>query len=156
MTKKVEGALSAKGMKIALVASRFNGSVVDNLLLGAMDAFVRTGGAESDACVYRAPGAFEIPQVLRKVLAMKRFDGIVCLGAVIRGGTPHFDYIAAAVARGVSMIAADSSTPIAFGVLTTDTIEQAVERSGAKAGNKGFDAAMSAIEMANLFRAMDA
>jgi 6,7-dimethyl-8-ribityllumazine synthase len=149
-----EGALSARGMKIAIIASRFNDYIVDSLLAGAIDAIKRSGGKDEDITVYRAPGAFEIPQVLKWVVGRGGVDGVICLGAVIRGATPHFDYVAGAVARGVSHIAADSSIPISFGVLTTDTIEQAIERAGTKAGNKGFEAAMSAIEMVNLHRSI--
>lgn len=155
MTKTYEGTLVASGLKIAIVASRFNSTIVDSLIAGAVDAVKRSGGDESAISIYRAPGSFEIPQVLRKVLAKGGCDAVVCLGAVIRGATPHFEYVAGAVARGVSQIASESSVPVTFGVLTTDTIEQAIERSGTKAGNKGFDAAMAAIEMANLLRSMD-
>jgi 6,7-dimethyl-8-ribityllumazine synthase len=153
--KTFEGNLTAAGMKIAIVASRFNGMIVESLIAGARDAIVRSGGRDDAIAVFRAPGSFEIPQLLRRVVGRGGFDAVVCLGAVIRGATPHFDYVAGAVARGVSQVAAEASIPITFGVLTTDTIEQAVERSGTKAGNKGFDAAMAAIEMVNLYRTMD-
>ncbi len=150
-----EGNLTGAGMKIAIVASRFNGYIVDSLIGGAKDAILRSGGKDQDIAIFRAPGAFEIPQVLRRVVKRGGFDAVVCLGAVIRGSTPHFDYVAGAVARGVAEVASEASIPISFGVLTTDTIEQAVERAGTKAGNKGFDAAMAAIEMVNLYRSMD-
>lgn len=151
-----EGNLTAGGMKIALVAGRFNSTIVDSLIAGAIDAIRRSGGKQDDIALYRAPGSFEIPQVLRRVVARGGIDAVVCLGAVIRGGTPHFEYVAQAVARGVAEVASTASIPITFGVLTCDTIEQAIERSGTKAGNKGFDAAIAAIEMVNLYRTMEA
>jgi 6,7-dimethyl-8-ribityllumazine synthase len=150
-----EGNLTATGMKIALVASRFNGYIVDSLISGAKDAIVRSGARDQDISIFRAPGAFEIPQILAKVVARGGFDAVVCLGAVIRGATPHFEHVAGAVTRGVAQVAAEASIPITFGVLTTDTIEQAIERAGSKAGNKGIEAAMAAIEMVNLYRALD-
>jgi 6,7-dimethyl-8-ribityllumazine synthase len=155
MPKSVEGKLSSGGLKIAVIAARFNGFIVDQLVAGAVDAVVRTGGREQDVTVFRAPGAFEVPQVLRRVLARGGFDAVVCLGAVIRGATPHFEHVAGAVSTGVARLAAEADVPVAFGVLTTDTIEQAIERAGTKAGNKGFEAAMAAIEMANLYRAIE-
>lgn len=151
-----EGNLTAGGMKIALVAGRFNSTIVDSLIAGAIDAIRRSGGKQDDIALYRVPGSFEIPQVLRRVVARGGIDAVVCLGAVIRGGTPHFEYVAQAVARGVAEVASTASIPITFGVLTCDTIEQAIERSGTKAGNKGFDAAIAAIEMVNLYRTMEA
>ena len=147
-----EGALSAAGLRIAIVAARFNGLIVESLIDGAIDAFVRTGGLEQDITIVRCPGAFEVPQVVRRVVQRGGVDAIVALGAVIRGSTPHFDYVAGEAARGIAGAAATADIPISFGVLTTDTIEQALERAGTKAGNKGFDAAMSAIEMASLLR----
>jgi 6,7-dimethyl-8-ribityllumazine synthase len=150
--KEVSGQLSSKGMRLAIIAGRFNGLIVESLVRGAVDAVLRTGGRDEDVTVYWVPGAFEIPQLLRRVVAKGGHDAVVCLGAVIRGATPHFEYVAGAAARGVAEIAASASVPIAFGVLTTETIEQAIERAGTKAGNKGFDAAMAAIEMASLFR----
>ena len=149
-----EGNLTAAGMKIALVAGRFNSTIVESLIAGAVDAIRRSGGKPDDIALYRAPGSFEIPQVLRRVVARGGIDAAVCLGAVIRGGTPHFEYVAQAVARGVAEVASTASIPITFGVLTCDTIEQAIERSGTKAGNKGFEAARAAIELATLYRAM--
>ncbi|MCG8419333.1 MAG: 6,7-dimethyl-8-ribityllumazine synthase [Proteobacteria bacterium] len=151
-----EGELSSKGLRIALVCGRFNQLIVQPLLDGAIDAIGRTGGRRDDSAVFWCPGSFEIPQLLRRVVGTGAFDAAVCLGAVIRGATPHFDYVAGAVARGVAHIAQSAAIPITFGVITTDTIEQALERAGTKAGNKGFDAAMAAIEMACLYRAIDA
>jgi 6,7-dimethyl-8-ribityllumazine synthase len=142
---------------VAIIAARFNGLIVESLIRGAIDALVRTGGREEDVTVMWVPGAFEIPQLLRKVVARTdRFDAVVCLGAVIRGATPHFDYVAGAAASGVAEVARSAGMPVSFGVLTTDSIEQALERAGSKAGNKGFDATMAAIEMASLFRAVEA
>jgi 6,7-dimethyl-8-ribityllumazine synthase len=155
MPKSVEGKLSSSGLKVAVIAARFNGFIVDQLVAGAIDAVTRTGGRDQDVTVFRAPGAFEIPQVLRRVLAKGGYDAVVCLGAVIRGATPHFEHVAGAVSTGVAKLAAEADVPVAFGVLTTETIEQAIERAGTKAGNKGFEAAMAAIEMANLYRAIE-
>ena len=148
----VEGQLSAAGLRAAIVAGRFNAFIVDQLVDGAVDAFRRSGAEESAISIYRAPGSFEIPQVARRVLERGGIDCLVCVGAVIRGGTPHFEYVAGAVASGVAELARTAKIPITFGVLTTDTIEQAIERAGTKAGNKGFDAALAAIEMSSLFR----
>ena len=147
-----EGNLSAAGLKFAIVVARFNSFVTDRLLVGALDALGRSGGSESDVEVFRVPGAWEMPVVVRAIAQQKRHDGIICLGAVIRGDTPHFDYVAGPAASGLAHIASETGIPVAFGVLTTNTVEQAVDRSGAKSGNKGFDAAMTAIEMANLLR----
>jgi len=152
MAKVYEGQLSSTGLRLAIVASRFNGLIVEPLVAGAIDAFVRTGGKDDDVAVFRCPGSFEIPQVARKVVDKGGYDMVVCLGAVIRGATPHFDHVANAVSRGVAEVAGRSPVPVTFGVLTTDTIEQALERAGTKAGNKGFDAAMAAIEMVGLYR----
>ena len=154
MPTVIEGALSAAGLRFALVASRFNGLVVDPLIQGAIDAIVRSGGKDADITVVRCPGAFELPQVVRQVLARGGVDAVIALGAVIRGSTPHFDYVAGECAKGVAAAAASATVPVVFGVLTTDTIEQALERAGTKAGNKGFDAALSAIEMAGLWKAL--
>lgn len=154
MPKVYEGKLSSAGLRIGVVCGRFNGFIVQSLLEGAIDAVVRTGGGDDHISVYWCPGAYEIPQVLREVVARGGHDALVCLGAVIRGSTPHFDHVAGAVAKGVAQVAAHAEVPITFGVLTTDTIEQAIERAGTKAGNKGFDAAMAAIEMANLYRTL--
>lgn len=155
MAKEIHGQLSSRGVKLALIAGRFNGLIVESLVRGAIDAVVRTGGREEDVTVYWVPGSFEIPQLLRAVVAKGGVDAVVCLGAVIRGATPHFDHVAGAVSSGVAQVAAGAGIPITFGVLTTDTIEQAIERAGTKAGNKGFDAAMAAIEMVSLFRIVE-
>lgn len=152
MTVSIEGGLNAQGLKAALVASRFNDFIVSRLIDGAVDALVRHGASSEDITIARVPGAFEIPQTLSRVVRSGKYDVVIALGAVIRGSTPHFDYIAAEVAKGVAHIALESTVAVSFGVLTTDTIEQAIERAGSKAGNKGAEAAMSAIEMANLFK----
>lgn len=152
MTVSIEGGLNAQGLKTALVASRFNDFIVSRLIDGAVDALVRHGASSEDITIARVPGAFEIPQTLSRVVRSGKYDIVIALGAVIRGSTPHFDYIAAEVAKGVAHIALESTVAVSFGVLTTDTIEQAIERAGSKAGNKGAEAAMSAIEMANLFK----
>jgi 6,7-dimethyl-8-ribityllumazine synthase len=154
MPKITEGKLTAKGLKFGIVVSRFNDFICDHLLSGAMDVLVRNGAEDGDIEVFKVPGAFEIPQAAKKVALSKRFDAVICLGAVIRGATPHFEYIAAEVSKGVAMIGLESEVPVTFGVLTTDNLEQAIERAGTKAGNKGWDAALSAIEMANLYREM--
>lgn len=156
MSRVHEGKLDSTGLRVALVCGRFNHFVVDPLVKGAVDAVVRTGGSRDAVAIFWCPGAYEIPQVLRKVVATRQFDAVVCIGAVIRGATPHFDYVAGEASKGVAQIAASSEIPISFGILTTDTIEQAIERAGTKAGNKGFDAAMAAIEMVNLYRQIDA
>ncbi len=153
MPAYIEGNLSSQGLRIALVASRFNSFVTDRLVEGAIDAVVRTGGDPEELRVYKVPGAFEIPLVAKRLASSERFDAVVCLGAVIRGSTPHFDYVASEVAKGVAQVALETGVPVSFGVLTTDTLEQAIERAGSKAGNKGFEAAMAAIETANLLRA---
>ncbi|NOY46154.1 6,7-dimethyl-8-ribityllumazine synthase [Deferrisoma camini] len=149
----VEGKLSSQGLRIALVTSRFNSFVTDRLVEGAVDAVARTGGDPDEIRVYKVPGAFEIPLVAKRLATSGRFDAVVCLGAVIRGSTPHFDYVASEVAKGVAQVALEAGIPVTFGVLTTDTLEQAIERAGSKAGNKGFEAAMAAIETVNLLRA---
>lgn len=154
MPRVFEGKLSAKGLKFGIVVSRFNDFICDRLLSGALDVLMRNGAEEGDVEIFKVPGAFEIPQVARKMVLAKKYDAVVCLGAVIRGATPHFDYIAAEVSKGVAMIGLESEIPVTFGVLTTDTLEQAIERAGSKAGNKGWDAALAAIEMANLYQAM--
>ena len=153
MPAYIEGNLSSQGLRIALVASRFNSFVTDRLVEGAIDAIVRTGGDPEELRVYKVPGAFEIPLVAKHLASSERFDAVVCLGAVIRGSTPHFDYVASEVAKGVAQVALETGVPVSFGVLTTDTLEQAIERAGSKAGNKGFEAAMAAVETANLLRA---
>ena len=152
--RTVEGKLTAAGLKVAIVAGRFNAFIVDKLVEGAIDCLVRHGCAEGDITVYRCPGAFEIPQVARRVVEHGGIDAVLCVGAVIRGSTPHFDYVAGEAAKGIGHLAMASKVPVTFGVLTTESIEQAIERAGTKAGNKGFDAAMAAIEMVALFRAI--
>jgi 6,7-dimethyl-8-ribityllumazine synthase len=156
MPNIIEGTLSAQGLRFAIVASRFNSLVVEPLVAGAIDAIVRTGGDHNAITIVRCPGAWELPQVTRQVAARGGVDAIIALGAVIRGSTPHFDYVAGEAAKGIAGVAAQTSIPVVFGVLTTDTIEQAFERAGCKAGNKGFDAAMAAIETAQLFAALAA
>jgi 6,7-dimethyl-8-ribityllumazine synthase len=154
MPTTIEGTLSAAGLRFAIVASRFNSLIVESLVSGAIDAIVRSGGDADNITIVRCPGAWELPQAVRGVVMRGGFDAIVTLGAVIRGSTPHFDYVAGEASRGIASVAAGSDIPISFGVLTTDTIEQALERAGTKAGNKGFDAAMAAIELANLYKAL--
>ena len=152
MKKYIEGDLIGNGLKIAVVVSRFNSFITDKLLQGAEDAMLRHGVERDDIEVAFVPGTFEMPLVAKKMAASKKYHAVCCLGAVIRGGTPHFDYVATQVSRGVAQASWDTELPIAFGVITTDTIEQAIERAGTKAGNKGFDAAVTAIEMAQLFK----
>lgn len=151
--KYVEGSFSAKGKKIAIIVSRFNSFISDKLLEGALDAIIRNEGSEDNITIYKVPGAFEIPILLPKLIE-KDFDGILCLGAIIRGATPHFDFIAQETTKGIANIAQKAKMPISYGVLTTDTIDQAIERSGTKMGNKGFDAAMALLEMISLFEAI--
>jgi len=152
MVKTLEGQLVAKGLKFGIVLSRFNNFIGERLLEGALDALRRSGAEEEDCSIARVPGAFEIPLVAKKMAKSGRYDAMICLGCVIRGATPHFAYIAAEVTKGIASLSMESEIPVSFGVLITDTIEQAIERAGTKIGNKGFDAAMSAIEMANLLR----
>lgn len=154
MPKFIEGKLDAKGLKFGIVVGRFNSFISERLLEGALDALLRHGADDKNIDVARVPGAFEIPLAASKMAATAKYDALICLGAVIRGSTPHFDYVAAEVAKGVAHVSLDSGVPVAFGVLTTDSIEQAVERAGTKAGNKGFEAAMTAIETANLFKGL--
>jgi 6,7-dimethyl-8-ribityllumazine synthase len=152
MARNFEGTLIAKGLRFGIVVSRFNSFISERLLEGAMDALRRSGAEEEDCSVVRVPGAFEIPLATKKMVKTGRFDAIICLGCVIRGATPHYAYIASEVTKGIASLSLENEIPIAFGVLTTETIEQAIERAGTKVGNKGFDAAMSAIEMANLLK----
>ncbi|MGA2331028.1 MAG: 6,7-dimethyl-8-ribityllumazine synthase [Syntrophales bacterium] len=152
MPRIIEGKLVAKGMKFGIVASRFNDFICGRLIDGAVDALTRAGADEKDILIYKVPGAFELPAMAKKLAKSAKFDAVICLGAVIRGATPHFEYISAEVTKGIASVGLEMEMPVAFGVLTTDTIEQAIERAGAKAGNKGWDAAMSAIEMVDLFR----
>ncbi len=150
MIKVVEGNLIAKGKKFSIVASRFNDFITKELVAGCIDTLLRHGVEEKDLIVNWTPGAFEIPLVAHKLAKSKLYDAVVCLGTIIRGSTPHFDYIAAEVAKGIARVSQDTGIPVTFGIITADTIEQAIERAGTKEGNKGKDAALSAIEMANL------
>lgn len=152
MPKVIEGQLSAAGMRLALVVGRFNAFITEKLLDGAVDAIRRHGGSADDAVVCWVPGAFEIPLACKAVCESGRFDGVVALGTVIRGATPHFDYVAGEVSKGVAQISLSTGVPIGFGVLTTDSIEQAIERAGTKAGNKGAEAALATIEMVDVLR----
>lgn len=154
MARMVEGQLTAKGFSFGIVVSRFNDFITGRLLDGALDALRRHAADEDKITVVRVPGSFEIPLVAKRMAASRQYDAVICLGTVIRGATPHFEYIASEVAKGVAHAGLETGVPIAFGVLTTDSIEQAVERAGTKAGNKGFDAACSAMEMVNLLREM--
>lgn len=155
MPNVIEGKLLGKGKKFALVVSRFNDFITEKLVSGAVDALVRTGVEDGDIDIMKVPGAFEIPLIAKRAAAAKRYDAIVCLGAVIRGSTSHYDYVCAEVSKGVAQVSMESQVPVIFGVITTDTIEQAIERAGTKAGNKGWSAAMAALEMANLVNVMD-
>ena len=146
MPRIVEGNLSAAGLRLGIVCSRFNSFITDRLVEGALDAISRTGGDPDAVTIFRTPGAFEIPAITKRAAQSGEFDAIICLGAVIRGATPHFEYIAAEVTKGIAQVQLEVGIPIAYGVLTPDTIEQAIERAGTKAGNKGFDAAMGAID----------
>jgi 6,7-dimethyl-8-ribityllumazine synthase len=150
--KTVDGELSAKGMRFGILLGRFNGFIGDRLLEGAVDILVRHGATESDIEVVRVPGAYEMPLAAKRMAALGRYDALIALGAVIRGATPHFDYVAGECSKGLTQISLDSGLPVGFGVLTVDTIEQAIERAGTKAGNKGADAAMAAVEMVNLLK----
>lgn len=155
MPKVYEGQLVAKGLKFGIVASRFNEFITGKLLDGAVDALKRHGAADDDIAVAWVPGAFEIPAIAKKMAESKKYDAVLCIGTVIRGSTPHFDYIAAEVSKGIAQVGMSTGVPTIFGVITTDNIEQAIERAGTKAGNKGFAAAESAIEMANLLRSLE-
>lgn len=154
MPKFIEGNLDAKGLTFGIVVSRFNSFICERLLEGAVDALVRHGASEADITVARIPGAFEIPLAAKTMAESRKFDAVICLGAVIRGSTPHFEYVSSEVSKGVASVSLDSGIPVAFGVLTVDTIEQAVERAGTKAGNKGFEAAVTAIETTNVIKAL--
>ncbi|HNW76105.1 MAG TPA: 6,7-dimethyl-8-ribityllumazine synthase [Bacteroidales bacterium] len=150
--KTIEGKLDAKGLKFGIVISRFNEFISSKLLSGCLDGLNRHGAEEDNIEIIWAPGAFEIPVVASRLAQSNKYHAVICLGAVIRGGTPHFDYVAAEVSKGIAQVSLQSGKPVIFGVLTTDSLEQAIERAGTKGGNKGFDAALAAIEMANLFR----
>ena len=152
MGKSFEGLLLGKGLKFGVVVSRFNDFITAKLLDGAQDALVRHGVRQEDIDVARVPGAFEIPLAAQRLAQTKKYDAIVCLGAVIRGGTPHFEYVASEVSKGIARVGLDTGLPVTFGVITADTLEQAIERAGTKQGNKGFEAAVDAIEMASLLK----
>lgn len=154
--RTVEGKLVGAGLKFALIVSRFNSFITERLLEGALDCLRRQGVSEDALTVVRVPGAWEIPLVARRLAQARAYDAVICLGAVIRGSTPHFDYVAAEVSKGVAQVSLESGVPIAFGILTTDNLEQAIERAGSKAGNKGFAAAEAAIEMVNLLKELGA
>jgi len=148
----VQGLLSAEGFKFALVASRFNDLVVSRLVSGAVDVLQRLGAADDNVTIFRVPGSFEIPLTAKKLAQSGNWDAVICLGALIRGETPHFDYIAAEVTKGIASVSLETGVPITYGVLTADTVEQAIDRAGLKSGNKGFEAAMSAVELVNLYK----
>ena len=150
MTRVIEGILTAKGVKFGIVVSRFNDFINKRLLDGALDALSRHGAEDENISIVKVPGSFEIPLMAKKLADSGKYDAIICLGTVIRGATPHFEYISAEVTKGIAKVTLDSGIPISFGILTTDNIEQAIERAGTKSGNKGWDAAMSAIEMVNV------
>ncbi|WP_457622196.1 6,7-dimethyl-8-ribityllumazine synthase [Persephonella sp.] len=149
---EINGNLSAEGIKFAIIVGRFNDLITNKLLEGAIDCIIRHGGSEDNITVVRVPGSFEIPLIAKKMAKTGKYDAVICLGAVIRGSTPHFEYVAAEVTKGIALVSLETETPVSYGILTTDTIEQAVERAGTKMGNKGFDAALSAIEMVNLIK----
>ncbi len=150
--KVIQGELQAKGLRFAVIVSRFNDFITSRLLEGAVDALLRHGAKEEDIDVVKVPGAFEIPLAAKKTAAKGSYNAVICLGTVIRGATPHFEYVASEVSKGVASVSLETGVPIAFGVITSDTIEQAVERAGTKSGNKGFDAAITAIEMAQVLK----
>jgi len=155
MPKVYEGKISAEGKRFALVVSRFNDFISDRLLAGAVDALVRHGARDEDIDIAKVPGSFEIPLIAKKMAQKEKYDAVICLGAVIRGSTPHFEYVSAEVSKGVALVGLESGIPVIFGVITTDTLEQAIERAGTKAGNKGWSAAMAAMEMADLATSVD-
>jgi 6,7-dimethyl-8-ribityllumazine synthase len=155
MPRFIEGKLNADGLRFGIIVARFNSFIGERLLEGALDALLRHGADDAQITVLKVPGAFEIPLATQRMAKSGRYDALICLGAVIRGSTPHFDYVSSEVSKGIAHVSLDTGVPVAFGVLTTDTIEQAIERAGTKAGNKGFDAAMTAIETANIFREID-
>ena len=154
MDKKFEGTLLGKGLKFGVIVSRFNEFITGKLLEGAKDALLRHGVNQGDIEITWTPGSFEIPLVAKKLADTKKYDAIICLGAVVRGGTPHFEYVAAEVTKGIAKVSLDSGLPVTYGIITADTLEQAIERAGTKMGNKGFDAATSAIETANLLKSI--
>ncbi|MCA1784787.1 MAG: 6,7-dimethyl-8-ribityllumazine synthase [Desulfobacteraceae bacterium] len=150
MPQIIDGTLSARGKKFGIIVSRFNDFITSKLVDGALDALIRSGAKDQDIVVVKVPGAFEIPLAAQKMAVAKKYDAIICLGAVIRGATSHYDYVCAEVSKGIASVSLDTGVPVMFGILTTETIEQAIERAGTKSGNKGFEVAMGAIEMANL------
>jgi len=152
MPRVIEGQLSSKGLRLAVVVGRFNSLITDRLLAGALDAVTRSGGDAGDVTVVKVPGSFEIPLAAKRLAGTGRYDAIACLGAVIRGGTPHFDYVAGEMAKGIAHVALESGVPVAFGVITADNLEQAIERAGAKSGNRGEEAMNAAIEMVHVLR----
>lgn len=152
MNQIIEGALRADGLRFAIVASRWNDLIVSRLVGGAQEALRRLGASSNHIVTVRVPGSFEIPIVAKKLALSEKYDAIICLGAIIRGETPHYDYLAADVTKGLSAVALETGVPLAYGVITADTVEQAIDRAGVKAGNKGFEAAITAIEMANLLK----
>ena len=153
MTQKtIQGHLNSSGMRFAIVASRFNEFVTSRLLGGAIDALERTGAEDGNITVVRVPGSFEIPLAAKRLAASKKYDAVICIGTLIRGDTPHFEFISSEVTKGISAVSLETEVPVAFGVLTADSVEQAIDRAGLKSGNKGFEAAMSAIEMVNLIK----
>ena len=155
MPRNFEGNLNAEGLRIGIIVARFNEFISSKLLGGSLDALIRHGANDQDIEVAWVPGAFEIPLVAKRMAASGKYDCIICLGCIIRGATPHFDYVAAESSKGIAQVAMKADCPVAFGVLTTETIEQAIERAGTKAGNKGWDAALAAVEMANLLKAIE-
>lgn len=154
MSKLIEGTLEAKDFRFGLIVSRFNSFISDRLLEGAIDTLIRHGANNEQLTVVKVPGAFELPLIAKKMADSDKYDALICLGAVIRGGTPHFEYVSSEMTKGIASVSLQSGLPISFGVLTTDSVEQAIERAGTKAGNKGVEAAMSAIEMVNLLGAV--
>lgn len=152
MPKVIEGNIQATGLKLGIVVSRFNELITGKLLEGAMDAIVRSGGDEKAVTIVKVPGSFEIPLAAMKLAATKKYDGVICLGAIIKGGTPHYEYIATELAKGINHVTLEYGCPVAFGVITADDLEQAIERAGTKHGNKGRDAALAVIEMANVVK----
>jgi 6,7-dimethyl-8-ribityllumazine synthase len=155
MPNIIEGQLLGEGRKFALIVSRFNDFISDRLMGGALDALLRSGVKDEDIDIVKVPGSFEIPLVAKKMVNKKKYDAVICLGAVIRGATPHFEYVSAEVSKGIATVSIESEVPVIFGIITTDTIEQAIERAGTKAGNKGWSSAMSALEMANLVEVVE-
>ena len=155
MPKVIEANLIAEGKKFALIVSRFNDFITDRLLGGAVDGLLRSGARDKDIDIVKVPGSFEIPLMAKKIAKTGRYNAIVCLGAIIRGATAHFEYVSAEVSKGIAAVSLESDIPVIFGIITTDTIEQAIERAGTKAGNKGWSAAITAVEMANLIEIVD-